>query len=257
MAKLPSVDGSITSELNVLLSEYKMLAKRADQRMVRLERASNKPEYKGILKMAYARAQHDLKAFTPEERLATGKPLRFNTSPPRNKKGEIDVPKLRRKMNILKKFLSSHTSTIKKPAKPFAGEEGVESAYQKRANTINKEYKTDFTWQELAVFFDSGLADKLQKFGSDVRLKVIAVVQANRQAVIDALEGDGNRTLVIDNNPFTKDPTKPLDPFLQRKLDEMLQDANKDLERFLTGRKKPGRKAKKKSTSKKSKKGKK
>lgn len=231
---------------DALMKEYRTLAKRADQRMVRLERASQKPEYKGVLKFAYQRAQHDLKAFTDQKRIDSGKPLRFNTAPPKTKTGEINRKALQAKVNTIKRFLSSQSSTIKKPAKPYANESGIESTYQKRADTLNEKYKTDFTWQELATFFDSGLADKLQKFGSDVRLKVIAVVQANRQAVIDALEGDGNRTLVIDNNPFTKDPTKPLDPFLQRKLDEMLQDANKDLERFLTGRKKPGMRTKKK-----------
>lgn len=242
MAKSQSTDA--------LMKEYRTLAKRADQRMVRLERASQKPEYKGVLKFAYQRAQHDLKAFTDQKRIDSGKPLRFNTAPPKTKTGEINRKALQAKVNTIKRFLSSQSSTIKKPAKPYANESGIESTYQKRADTINEKYKTNFTWQELAQFFDSGLADKLQKFGSDVRLKVIAVIQANRQAVIDALESDGKKSLIIDENPFSTDPSKPLDPFLQRKLDEMLKDNNKDLERFLKGKKKPGPKKKKKPAKK-------
>lgn len=250
MAKSQSADA--------LMKEYRQLAKVADQRMVRLEQYSSRPEYKGILKFAYARAQHDLKAYVTEKRIASGKPLRFNTAPPKTKTGEINRKALQAKVNTIKRFLTSQSSTIDKPKNQIANETGIKATYQKRVDTINKENKTKFTWQELAAFFDSGLADKLQKFGSDVRLKVIAVVQANRQTVIDALEG-GARTLVVENNPFTEDPTKPLDPFLQRKLDEMLQDNNKDLKRFLKGKKKPGPKKKsaKKPAKKTKKKGKK
>lgn len=246
---------------DALMKEYRTLAKRADQRMVRLEQYSKRPEYKGILRFAYARAQHDLKAYASEKRLATGMPLRFNTAPPKTKSGEINTKALQGKINLIKRFLTSQASTIDKPKKQMAGETGLNQTYKKRVDTINKTYGTDFTWQELAQFFDSGLADKMQKFGSDVRLKVIAVVQANKKAIIDALQSEGNKTLVIEKNPFTTDPSKPLDPFLQKKLDEMLHDADKDLERFLKGKKKPGPKKKKKpakkKTVKKSKKGKK
>lgn len=235
---------------DALMKEYRTLAKRADQRMVRLEQYSKRPEYKGILKFAYARAQHDLKAYASEKRIATGKPLRFNTAPPKTKTGEINRKALQAKVNTIKRFLTSQASTIDKPKKPLADETGLKASYQKRADTLNKEYKTDFTWQELTQFFDSGLADKLQKFGSDVRLKVIAVVQANKQAVIDTLESAGKKALIIDENPFSTDPSKPLDPFLQRKLDEMLKDNNKDLQRFLKGKKKPGPKKKKKPAKK-------
>ena len=265
MAKLPSVEGvsigSLNSDIDDLLAEYKMLAKRADQRMVRLERASNKSEYKGVLKMAYARAQHDLKAFTPKERLETGKPLRFNTAPIRKKSGEIDVPKMNKKMNVLKTFLRSQSSTIGRPKRQLAGETGLIDTYKKRVDTINEKYGTNFTWQELAQFFDSGLADKMQKFGSDVLLKAVAVIQANRKDVVNALKDAKSKTLILDVNPFSADQTVPLDPFLQRKLDELIADSGPELEKFLKRKRNNGAQTKKGSKAskkvKKSKKGKK
>ena len=78
-----------------------------------------------------------------------------------------------------------------------------------------------------------------------------------KEVTIDYIDNLINN--VIENNPFTTDPSKPLDPFMQKKLEEMLHDADKDLERFLKGKKKPGPKKKKKpakkKTVKKSKKG--
>ena len=215
-----------------LMSEYRTLAKRADERMVRLEKYAKRDEYKGILKMAYRRAQYDLKRWSSKERQASGKPLRFNTAPPKTKTGKINVTSLEAKINTIKRFLASQSSTIKKPKEPFAGETGVEAVYKKRVETLNERWGTDFTWQELAKFFDSGLADKLEKFGSDVKLRMIAVVQANKEDVKKAIE-EGKKHIDTDINPFEKG--EKLDPFLKKKVNKMIKEYGNELLEFIEG----------------------
>ena len=44
-----------------------------------------------------------------------------------------------------------------------------------KAETINKKYGTSFTWEQLADYFETGLADKASdQFGSKTVLKAIA-----------------------------------------------------------------------------------
>lgn len=225
MARSRSVDD--------LMAEYRQLAKRADQRMVRLERYSQTEKYKGVLKFAYRRAQHELKQWNSPERVASGKPLRFNTAPPRTKTGKVNVKSLEAKINTIKRFLSSQSSTVKKPKEPFAGEKGIDEVYQKRVKTLNKKWKTDFDWESLAKFFDSGLADKLSEYGSDIRLRLVAVVQANREQVKKSIES-GEKHLVTDVNPFDR-RRKKLDTFMQTKVDDIIKDYGTELKDFLEG----------------------
>ena len=78
---------------------------------VRLEQASaKKPEYQNALKYAYARAQKDLRKWNDPARVESGKPLRFNTKPPKTKTGAIDKRSLQEKINTISKFLESDTN---------------------------------------------------------------------------------------------------------------------------------------------------
>ena len=64
-----------------MVQYYKRLAKTADQRMVRLEKASQEPYFKVATEWAYAKATRDiLKWIPPGDNKSTK--LRFNTKPP-------------------------------------------------------------------------------------------------------------------------------------------------------------------------------
>lgn len=117
---------------------YKRLAKQADQRLVRIEKLSQEEGFAGVTKYAYARAQHDIKQWGGN---------RFNQNQPK------DINQLKAKIKDIKNFLQSQTST----------KSGILKTYKQRAKTINDKYNTKFTWQELAVFFESGLAAKGDK----------------------------------------------------------------------------------------------
>ena len=149
---------------------YRRLAKTADQRLVRLESYEHDKYYKPATQWAYARAQHDIRKWTGQGPGA--KHLRFNTAPPDTQE------KLISKINDIKSFLSSPTSTKK----------GITDVYKKRADTVNKKYGTSFTWQQLAKFYDSGQAELWdQYFGSKTAFKTIAEIQKKGKKVVNEL----------------------------------------------------------------------
>lgn len=149
---------------------YHRLAKTADQRLVRLESYEHDKYFKPATQWAYSRAQHDLQKWTGKGPGA--KKLRFNTAAP---KGD---EKLISKINDIKQFLSSPTSTKK----------GIIDVYQKRADTINEKYGTSFDWMSLAKYYDSGQADLWDsKFGSKTALRTIGKIQKEGKKVIEKI----------------------------------------------------------------------
>ena len=150
---------------------YHRLAKTADQRLVRLESYEHDKYFKPATQWAYSRAQHDLQRWTGKGPGA--KHLRFNTAAPKSEE------KLISKINDIKHFLSSPTSTKK----------GIIDVYQKRADTINKRYGTDFEWKSLAKFYDSGQAELWDsKFGSKTALRTIGVIQKKSKEMLQRIK---------------------------------------------------------------------
>ena len=127
------------SETNI--QWYKRIAKVADQRLVRLEKLSTDKHFKNIEKWAYANAMNDINRWSGD------KATRFNTKPP------TDNKELLSKIKDIKSFIE----------KPTSSKRGIVDIYKKRADTINKKQGTKFTWQQIATYFESGLADKSDK----------------------------------------------------------------------------------------------
>lgn len=172
-----------TDKRTALEKEYRKLAKRADQRLVRLKRLSERPGYEGVLNYAYKVAQRDIRSWSGEN--AT----RFNTKPPSN------TNQLKAKIADIKKFLESASSTWGRTKET----KGIKQIYEDRTRTINEKYGTDFTWQELAKLFESGLWKKIKSkddYGSDTDFTTIADVKKNFKEVEDAVKHD--REINID-----------------------------------------------------------
>ena len=165
-----------------LEKEYRKLAKRADQRLVRLEKLSEQPGFEAVTKYAYRVAQRDIRAWSGE------KATRFNTKPPSN------TNQLKAKIADIKKFLDSASSTWGETKET----KGIKKIYQDRADTINEKLKKDginanFTWQDLARLFESGLWEKLQtsdNFSSKSDFKTLARMKANFNDVESAISED-------------------------------------------------------------------
>ena len=174
-----------------LYKEYKTLAKRADERLRSLERASGREGYKDVTRYAYARAQYDIRAFTGDPDRAFG---RFDVRPA----GATDHEKysmLQKMMASVKTFLNSETSTIG-PAKGVEGQrlEGIKGTFQKRAETTNEEYGTSFTWQNMATYWISGFGKKMaDMYGSKTALAMVAKHPKKVAAILKQIDQASKR----------------------------------------------------------------
>lgn len=144
-----------------LLAEYRRYAKRADQRLVRLEKLaeSGDTNFQGVLTYSYKKAAQDAKKWG-----STGERPRFNVKPPETT-GEIKA-----KIKDIEAFLESPTSTKK----------DITDVYKKRAETFNKRFgkKGDrpVTWQELANYYKSDQAKALDKrYGSKTIARAVRI----------------------------------------------------------------------------------
>lgn len=150
-----------SAQYNQLLAEYKKLAKRADQRMVRLEKlAQTDPLYKGALGYSYASAKK-----AAEHWGSTGALPRFNVKAP------SDIKQLQAKITDIKQFLGSKTSTKK----------DIKKTYQDRTKTLNERWGTNFSWQQMADLLNKGLlewADAM--YGSKTTMRAIDIIRENK-----------------------------------------------------------------------------
>ena len=170
-------DMSKTPKRLSLEKEYRRLAKRADQRLVRLEQLAESPEFAGIKEYSYKRAMRDIRAWSGENA------KRFNTKAPSN------TNQLKAKIADIKRFLESASSTIGATKET----KGIMKIYQERANTINKKFDTNFTWKDLAKLFESGLYKKIKSdkdYDSNADFQTIANMKANMKEVKQAIKQD-------------------------------------------------------------------
>lgn len=191
--------------------EYRKLAKRANQRMVRLERYSERPGYSGVKSMAYRVAQQEIHSLYGK----SGSNLRYTENPKlipvsdgsRQLSGQdlakANVKMMRAKLASLDKFLSSTSSTIAdiyatdksgkrlkdKEGKFVVAKPGLASTYDKRTESIKAlikekfEVDIDLSAEDLKRFFDSKKQAKLQSLvGSDAMFVVAAIMKDKQLA---------------------------------------------------------------------------
>ena len=153
---------------------YVRLAKQADQRLVRLEKLSEEKGYEAVTSYAYATAMNDLKNFGQ---------TRFNAKVP-DPSTEEGAYLFREKLAVVKEFLRAPSST----------KSGIKSVYADKVNTINERYGTDFTWEDMADFFNTGYAQKLfnELKASKTVMKAIGVIQHNLKEIKEGIDGNLN-----------------------------------------------------------------
>lgn len=147
-------------EYQRLKKEYVKLAKRADQRLVRLERRfKSAPELEG---MSYKRAVFDIFKLT-----GIGGIPRFNRAIPK------DLKHLRRALKNVERFLGAVTST-------WQGFKRKD--LQKRVDTLNSKYNTNYSSEDLQRLGSSGLIDRFKnKGGSETGMKALGFVQRKKE----------------------------------------------------------------------------
>lgn len=140
------------------------LAKAVDQRLVRLEKYAEREEYSGVKEWAYKGAMYDIKRIY-------GEGNRFNRGIPKSgveltRQQELE---LMRKINAMRDFIEKPSSTAT----------GVKDIYQKQADTFNKNNGTNFTWKELANFFNSKSYKKLEQISYKSTFKMANFLKDN------------------------------------------------------------------------------
>lgn len=161
----------MTDELNRLMKEFKQMAKRADQRLVRMEQAGKTGvgSYKGAMKR--------IQAFTPGG-------TRFNVNVPK------DIRGLRSRISAVKEFLATETSTAT----------GRKAVSKRTRDTIRDRYGLDIkNDDQLTAVFEGGLWSKLNKmFGSDTAVKILASVQNEDGDIKDAIQANADKYFISD-----------------------------------------------------------
>ena len=135
------------------LKLYNRLAKRADDRMRALEnKAMNTEGFENILSYAYRGAEKVIERWGGSNRWRSNTPKR--------------LAGLKNKIKDIEYFLSRPTSSVRETKK----------IYEKRAESLNKtlnegllpgEPRVNFTWEDMAKFFESGAFQKLQERNYD------------------------------------------------------------------------------------------
>lgn len=195
-----------------LLKEYRKLAKRADQRLVRLEKLSMQKNFKQVKQWAYKNA-----AIDAIEWGANPEKPRFNIKPPVNEKGQIKTVSLKAKIQDIKNFLEKPTST----------KAGIISVYQKKADTLNEKYKQyglDLTWSDVGTFFESALYKKLaKKYSSGTVVKAIATIKKNEGEVLkDFQQKKASHIKTEDNDMIINDAIKRMTSYYKGDVKKLL-----------------------------------
>ena len=178
---------------------YHRIAKVADQRLVRLERLEGQPGYGNATQWAYKRAMSDIATWSGEG--AT----RFNTKAP------TDTRSLKAKINDIKTFLGSESST----------KSGITSVYQNRVQTINKKYGTNYQIDDMQQIFSSSLWKKLEakNYSSDQILMAIGYIKDN------APDDEALKALKAQARKRKELPEFTGDPFVDQAIKEMLRSS--------------------------------
>ena len=152
-----------SKRFNMLKKQYIKLAKRADQRLVRLERLTKQQGFENIDKFAYASARRDIsKRFGDNV-------SRFNRSVSGMSERELEYA-----ISDVINFLNMVTST----------KQGIVKSYNKRYETL-KETLNDpnIKWADAIEVFERQIIDRYDKtLDSTQILKIVSKQQANKKA---------------------------------------------------------------------------
>lgn len=174
-----------SSRWKEIQAESRKLAKRANQRLKRLETAAEKPGMENILKYAYKSAVADIRTLGK----TSGRP-RFKENvkltDAYDSEGNIltgqdmykqNVQREKAKIKMMKEFLESASSTLGQ-SRSGSKTIGIRKIWNKTTNTINKKYLSDYDLRmsddDMRRFFNSKKQAKLEKDVGSPRMFIVA-----------------------------------------------------------------------------------
>ena len=220
---MPTKKKDWKKEWEAVQKESRKLAKRANQRLVRLEHYSEREGLSEILKFAYARAQMYISTNLGKTRSGKGRfkehvKLYDVSDGTKQLTGDELLKKniqiQRARIRAMKEFLESESSTL---GQSRAGKKtkGIKKLYAGRAATITKRflerYGLNVSEEGLKRFFESKKQAKLEKmFGSKNMFVIAAVMQKeNLKATKRDLERYFKSHIDLSKNPeLTKEDLK-------------------------------------------------
>lgn len=152
------------------LESYRLAAQAANKKLQRLERLSRQPGYENVKNWAYRSAMSDIHALRGEgARRFPSLPGKIPTDPAAQAKLETQI---RRSMKAIEHFREMPTST----------KSGIKRSYKNRAKSFSQGAGVEFTADDLAGVFESGLWQMLRSagFGSETTRRVIGEIQDNK-----------------------------------------------------------------------------
>lgn len=200
--KVPELNSKLQQQPNESLTAYyRRIAKVADQRLVRLEALQHEKNYTVVTQWSYAKALEDIRHWSSKEGAK-----RFNTAPPQT------VQQLKAKIGDIENFLASPTSTKRT----------ITKIYEKRANTLNEKYGTNFSWDNIATFYESqhyrNLVERYKS--SDIITRAIADIQQKEKDVVNAIKKDNEVSI------------KASDEMLQSVVDDVINEMGTDISKL-------------------------
>lgn len=163
-----------------LVQRHKQLAKAADTRLRRLEALSGEKGFGSVLNWAYAKAKKLIRKWSGENAEY------FDVKPPSK------MQSLRAKIKDMERFM----------AMPSSSKRTLVKLYKQRAETLNKQYGTKFTWESMGSFFESREWEDMEKdYGSDTAIMVIGEFQKHEddEKLLNAIEQSGKSNLKLEN----------------------------------------------------------
>lgn len=194
---------------------YRKMARASDKRLREIEKLSQTEEYKSMKEFAYKRAMADIKSWSGD------KATRFNTKPPVRESEIYD------KIMDMKTFLKAPSSTP----------EGIENTYAKSAATLNERYGTDFTWQDMATFFESRFFKKTEKeYDSKQIVKAIGVMQADPEKFRQIIKESRSKDINVEDYIDIRDSKGNVDAVLTETVNDLIDQYGNALNRYLKTR---------------------
>lgn len=204
-------------EWEAVQKESRKLAKRANQRLVRLEHYSEREGLSEILKFSYAKAQQYINTNLGGRRYKEHVKLYDISDGTKMLEGDdlykANVQIQRQRIKAMEEFLGSDSSTLGH-ARIGKKTKGIKELYDKRTETINekflKKYGKKMSSNDLKRFFESKKQAKLEKLVSSSLMFVVASIikKENLQSNKRDLERYLRSHIELEKHGLTKEDIK-------------------------------------------------
>lgn len=157
------------------LKEFQKLAKRADERLRNIrDNYSKRKGFENMINWAYKKAMRDIKHWSGNDATT------FNRGV-----SKLSLNQLRAKKHDVEEFLNAPTSKISSTV----------DLYQRRADTINERYGTNFSWEELGTVFEDKENNDFYQKGGISYVEAVGYMKDNEEALLRSLE-DNSRVVI-------------------------------------------------------------